>query len=172
MNHPQFNPALEEHRRKTIVLNEKIRYAYPDFCACIDFMLYTGIRPSELWLLDEMELTMSGDLKFQPNKNNDFRIIKNPMALHVFNTKYANIHRFISIRSIQDLSRLFSKYFGHGIDFEHGKETILYIFRYMYINHLILEGYSKEKIRLAMGHRHIENTEKYLISISAAKYKE
>lgn len=171
MNHPLFNPALEERRKEIIRINEKIKRAYPDFCACVEFMIYTGIRPSELWLIEEMELTMSGDIYFTPRKNNNPRTITNPMAVRIYGEERDKIIRFTRERSIQDLSRLVSRYFGSSIDFDHGRGTVLYIFRYMYVNHLVLCGKGKAAIQHEMGHKEMESTDKYFMSITAAKYK-
>lgn len=123
----------------------------------------TGLRPSELMLLDRFQLVGDEFVQFTPLKNNNFRIFALSDFHPYFEYLISNSLPLEYSFSQRYLSRQFSHYAGKQL-FVNNKAISTYLFRHFYVKNLYHKGLSPDEIKTKLGHTNVSSTLSYINS--------
>ena len=123
----------------------------------------TGLRPSELMLLDRFQPVGDEFVQFTPLKNNNLRIFAlsdfHPYFEYLITNNLPLDYSF----SQRYLSRQFSHYAGKTY-YVNNKAISTYLFRHFYVKNLFRSGLSPDEIKTKLGHTNISSTLSYINS--------
>lgn len=160
-----YNQALFNTEELFITRLNQIYNFNIDLATVFNLYYLTGIRPAELYLMDEARRNLDNSWTIYTLKSNLPRTFSDTITIQFLDD---NINRLITeahFTRIQKIYRGWLKYYGEIYDFGNGRETDMYYLRYCYINRLLKDNKTPQEIKTILGHTKLTTTFAYINTI-------
>lgn len=163
-----YNSNLLDAEAKLIGRIKQLEIIDYDLYICFYFMYYTGIRPSEFFLISDAYLDRNRDWNLKTKKKNSDRKITDEPIKTFISTNLVTMVNYADFTNLQRLARSWEKYLGNIYEMNTLRETGAYLLRYMYVNRLLYNGLTTSEIQDKMGHTNLASTTNYINTIMAS----